>query len=186
VEAQAALHSFTRDEVASAVAALAAHAATQGLPAPEWFDGLGLCAPDFLASLTRATLDAVTAAGGALPLAEVGAALASLAPPESLTESMLTTLCQRAGLIVSRASLFSAMALTPERAAADAAAEPLAEAIPPPDASRRKLRAAQPRKGVRRTSSGVTWSAPAMFPPERASEERGTEADSIPPPPATE
>lgn len=186
IEAQAALHSFTRDEVAFAVAALAAYATEQELPAPEWLEGLGLCAPDFLASLTSATLDAVTIAGGARPLAEVGAALASLAPAESLTEATLDTLCLRAGLVVSRASLFSAMALTPERATADAAAEPLAEANTPPDAARRKSRAAQPRKGVRRTSSGVTWSAPAMFPPERASEERGTEADSLPPPPATE
>lgn len=187
VEAQAALHSYTRAEVATAMSALAVRADAEGSTAPEWFEGLGLCAPAWLATLTDAVARTVAAAPDArLSLADVGRQVETLAGAP-LAEGTIAALCERAGLFVSRASLFSAEAMTPERAAADATpAESGDEHADGADRSRRKSRAAQPRKGVRRTSSGVTWSAPTMFPPEPASDERDREANSLSPPQAEE
>ncbi len=188
VEAMAALHSYTRAEVAATVSALAARAAVEGAPAPEWFEGLGLCASAWIATLTDAMARAVAGTPDArLPLAELGRQVASLAGA-TLTEATVAALCERAGLHVSRASLFSAEAMTPERAAADAAeaAESGDERMDGGERAQRKSRAPQPRKGVRRTSSGVTWSAPTMFPPEPASDERDRETDSLTLPQADE
>ena len=176
VEAQAALHSFTRDEVARTLSALATEAAAEGAPAPEWLEGLGLCAPSWLDTLASEAHARVEAAGGRLPLA----ALAETPPDGStrssgglvgLSEATLAALASRAGLQISRASLFAAEALTPERAQADAAQEAAARALPEaPRISRR----AQPRKAVRRTRSSATWNAPTMFPTELASAEIDT------------
>jgi len=185
VEAQAALHSFTRDEVARTLSALAAQAATEGVPAPEWVEGLGLCAPGWLDTLARAARARVEAADGRLPLA----ALAE-APPDAsvwshdsagalvdLSEATLAALASRAGLLISRASLFAAEALTPERAQADAAQEAAARALPEaPRISRR----AQPRTGMRRTRSSAAWHAPTMFPPELAGAEAATPPRATP------
>ena len=173
VEAQAALHSYTRDELARTVSALSTEAHAQNTSAPEWVDGLGLCSPAWLDALAATARAQVEAAGGRLPLAALGSA------PESqltgMAEATLAALAERAGLLVSRASLFAAEALTPERAETDAAREPTAEGADAgergPDRSARISRRAQPRKGVRRTTSGVTWSAPTMFPPGLASGE---------------
>lgn len=176
IEAQAALHSFTRDEVARTLSALATEAAAEGAPAPEWLEGLGLCAPSWLDTLASEAHARVEAAGGRLPLA----ALAETPPDGSmrssgglvgLSEATLAALASRAGLQISRASLFAAEALTPERAQADAAQEAAARALPEaPRISRR----AQPRKAVRRTRSSATWNAPTMFPTELASAEIDT------------
>jgi len=184
VEAQAALHSYTRAEVASAVAALAQRADVEGLPAPEWLEGLGLCAPVWLDTLAAEARSRVEAAGGRLPLAALGDALAGqVAADASLAEATLAALVERAGLLVSRASLFAAEALTPERAEADSA-QSLGAGEEASAVERRQpiSRRAQPRKGVRRTSSGVTWSAPTMFPPETASDERDVAAHPLAPP----
>lgn len=189
-EAQAALHAFTRAEVAAAVAALAQRAGEERLPAPEWVEGLGLCAPAWLDALAEQARALVAAADGRMPLAALGAALRDAgALAESLAEAPLEALSRRAGLLVSRASLFAAEALTPERAEVDAA---LAASSPEQAGAAPRLqpvsRRAQPRKGMRRTSSGVAWSAPAMFPSEVAGDERetGVEAHPLTPPPQTD
>ncbi len=186
VEAQAALHSYTRDEVAATVDALARQAAAQGVAAPEWLEGLGLCAPAWLDALATAARAQVEAAGGRLPLAALGASAGTLAGASAgalagLAEASLEALAMRAGLLISRASLFAAEALTPERAESDAAdaaqvaQTALADAATKDAATaerpQRMSRRAQPRKGLRRTSSGVTWNAPTMFPPELAGDE---------------
>jgi hypothetical protein len=178
VEAQAALHSYTRDEVAATVEALAQQAAAQGDAAPEWLEGLGLCAPAWLDALATAARGQVEAAGGRLPLAALGASDGALA---GLAEASLEALALRAGLLISRASLFAAEALTPERAESDAAdaaqvaqkalADAATKGAATTERPQRMSRRAQPRKGLRRTSSGVTWNAPTMFPPELAGDE---------------
>jgi predicted nuclease of restriction endonuclease-like RecB superfamily len=178
VEAQAALHSYTRDEVAATMDALARQATAQGVAAPEWLEGLGLCAPAWLDALASAARAQVEAAGGRLPLALLGAPDGALA---ELAEASLEALARRAGLLISRASLFAAEALTPECAGSDAAnasevaQTALADAATKDAATaerpQRMSRRAQPRKGLRRTSSGVTWNAPTMFPPELAGDE---------------
>ncbi len=184
-EAQAALHAFTRAEVAAAVAALAQRAGAERLPAPEWVEGLGLCAPAWLDALAEQARALVVVADGRMPLTALGAALRDAgALGEPLAEAPLEALAGRAGLRVSRASLFAAEALTPERAEVDDA---LAAASPEQAGAAPRLqpvsRRAQPRKGVRRTSSGVAWSAPAMFPSEAAGDEQEAEAHSLTPPP---
>ena len=151
VEAQAALHSYTRDEVAATLEALARQAAAQGVAAPEWLEGLGLCAPAWLDTLASEARAQVEAAGGRLPLAALGTAGGALA---GLAEASLEALALRAGLLISRASLFAAEALTPERASdaselaqlalADVAAKGAGAAERPQRMSRR----AQPRKGL--------------------------------------
>jgi hypothetical protein len=191
VEAQAALHSFTRDEVAATVSALVTQAAAQRVPAPVWQEGLGLCAPAWLDALAQKARTLVEAAGGLLLLATLGAALAT--PPVTLadlSEASLEALATRAGLLVSRASLFAAEAQTPERAEADAGqaaahaalAGGAAEDAATPARPLRISRRAQPHKGMRRTSSGGTWNAPTMFPPELASDEDA--GDPLAPPQA--
>ena len=182
VEAQAALRSYTRDELAGAVSALATQAETQGSAAPQWIEGLGLCSGAWLDTLTTQARAQVEQAGGRLSLAALGGAPEG--PLAGLTEETLATIVERAGLLVSRASLFAAEAITPERAASDDGLEASGEGgeagEPSPDRASRISRRAQPRKGVRRTSSGVTWSAPTMFPPGSASGESATDPSAPP------
>lgn len=184
VEAQAALHSYTRAEVASAVAALAQRAAADGQPAPEWLEGLGLCASTWLDTLAAEARAQVEAAGGRLPLAALGDALSGqIVAGGALAEATLAALAERAGLLVSRASLFAAEALTPARAEADQArAGDAGETVEAVARLQPISRRAQPRKVVRRTTSGVTWSAPTMFPPESASDDRNEDAHTLTPP----
>ncbi|HEX8996144.1 MAG TPA: DUF790 family protein [Ktedonobacterales bacterium] len=184
VEAQAALHSYTRAEVSVAVSALAEQAAVNGEPALEWVEGLGLCAPEWLDALAAEARALVEAAGGRRTLAALGSELASHDALGALAEATVEALATRAGLLISRVSLFAAEALTPERAALVASSESESVDAPAAERSQRISRRAQPRKGVRRTSSGVTWSASTMFPPEPASDERGAEADTLSPPQA--
>ena len=113
------------------------------------------------------------AAGGRLPLAALSQASSdgstgSEGALAGLSEATLAALASRAGLLVARASLFAAEALTPERAQADAAQEAAAE---PLTGAPRISRRAQPRKAVRRTRSSAAWNAPTMFPTELASAE---------------
>lgn len=192
VEAQAALHSYTRAEVVGALAALAERAAAEGLPTPEWLEGLGLCAPRWLDLLAAEARALVEAAGGRLTLAALGAALGAalarhetLAAVGALSELTLDALATRAGLLISRASLFAAEALTPSAAAADAAMPATTAAVPPTtEPAARISRRAQPRKGMRRTSSGDAWSAPTMFPPDAARDQREDESRPLTPPQA--
>ncbi|HEX8732681.1 MAG TPA: DUF790 family protein, partial [Ktedonobacterales bacterium] len=186
LEAQAALHSYTRAEVAAAVATLAQRAMVEGQLTPEWMEGLGLCAPAWLAARAERARALVEAAGGRLTLAALGEALrAAGAVDAALGEEPLEAIARRAGLRVSRASLFAAEVLTPERAEADDAlaegAPEQAGAAPRPQPIARRT---QPRKGVRRTSSGAAWSAPTMFPSETASGARESEADARAPTPS--
>ncbi len=191
VEAQAALHSYSRDEVSSAVSALSQRAAALDMPAPEWVEGLGLCAPAWLDTLADAMRAHVEVAGGRMPLTTLGRALSELiiaasaaSPLGELAEATLEALAARAGLVISRASLFAAEALTPERAQADALSDSPedrpADAIRMTERPQRISRRAQPRKGVRRTSSGVMWNAPTMFPPEPASDESAIDSHAPP------
>jgi hypothetical protein len=184
LEAQAALHSFTRDEVARTLSALATQAATEGVPALEWMEGLGLCAPGWLDTLAREARARVETAGGRLALVALAEAPTSDSSGESasalagVSEATLAALVSRAGLLVSRASLFAAEALTSERAQADAAQAAALEGaggggLMAPGAPRISRRA-QPRKGVRRTHSSASWNAPTMFPPELASADDDT------------
>ncbi|HET9110180.1 MAG TPA: DUF790 family protein [Ktedonobacterales bacterium] len=182
VEAQAALRSYTRDELAGAVSALVSQGEAQGSAAPQWIEGLGLCSAAWLDALTTKARAQVEQAGGRLSLAALSGAPDS--PLAGLTEETLATIVERAGLLVSRASLFAAEAITPERAAADTAMEASGEGGeaggPSPDRASRISRRAQPRKGMRRTSSGVTWSAPTMFPSGLASDESAAEPSAPP------
>ncbi|MFI5276546.1 MAG: DUF790 family protein [Ktedonobacterales bacterium] len=184
LEAQAALHSFTRDEVAHTLSALAAQAGVEGMPVLEWMEGLGLCAPGWLDTLASEVRARVGAAGGRLALAALAEPPTSGSSGESasalagLSEATLAALVSRAGLLVSRASLFAAEALSPERAQADAAQAAALEGagdggLMAPGAPRISRRA-QPRKGVRRTRSSASWNAPTMFPPELASADDDT------------
>ena len=186
VEAQAALHSYTRAEVAGAVSALAERAAAEGAPTPVWVEGLGLCAAQWLDALASEARALVEAADGRMTLTALGETLAATAG-ETLAEATLATLAERAGLVVSRASLFAAEALTPERAETDAAAgDTTSQGVAAAPRPTRISRRAQPRAGVRRTSSGVTWNAPTMFPPEPASDERDVGDSRLSPPQADE
>lgn len=181
VEAQAALHSYTRDELARTLSTLAeSAAAANDLPALEWVEGLGLCAPDWLDALADQARALVEAAGGRMTLAALCGELAALAVESGpLAEATVEALARRSGLLISRASLFAAEALTPERAQADAALTAESEDAPAAERPQRISRRAQPRKGMRRTPSSVTWSASTMFPPEPASDERTAKADSL-------
>lgn len=183
LEAQAALHSFTRDEVTRTLSALATQAAAESMPAPEWMEGLGLCAQGWLDTLASEARARVEAAGGRLALAALaGSPHDSSGGPTSalagLSEATLAALVSRAGLLISRASLFAAEALTPERAQVDAAlaadVEGAGDGAAASPGAPRISRRTQPRKGVRRTRSSASWNAPTMFPPELASTDDDT------------
>ncbi|HEU5345034.1 MAG TPA: DUF790 family protein [Ktedonobacterales bacterium] len=190
LEAQAALHSFTRGELARTVGALAAQAAREGAPAPEWVEGLGLCAPRWLDALAEQARARVEAAGGRLPLAALGDSAAGepAGPLAGQSEATLAALAGRAGLLVARASLFAAEVMTAERAQADAEAEAAAEAAGShlfaahgvAQRGARISRRTQPRTGVRRKTSGAVWNAPMIFPSASASDESSDEGSAAP------
>jgi predicted nuclease of restriction endonuclease-like RecB superfamily len=158
-EATAALHCYTRAEVAQAVTALGSSAARRGAPGPEWIEGLGLFAAEELERLAEAARASVTAAGGRMPLSELAAKLG--AQEQAIGEA----LALRAGLRVERASLFAAEVVAPEMAANPAAESDMrkSQAGRPTLARSRK---AQPRPALRRTHSGAEWTAGELFPAE--------------------
>jgi predicted nuclease of restriction endonuclease-like RecB superfamily len=175
-EATAALHSYTRAELAHAIQALASYAASQGVPAPEWLDGLGLCEPAALDHLATQARDRVAEAGGRLTLSALAASLAE--GQTSLDETATEAIALRAGLRVERTSLFSAEVVAPGETAsqndeAGANPGPIAPDLP---------RKAQPRKVVRRTHSGAGRNAEMLFPVDSTSAGDGSEASSAPPP----
>lgn len=176
-EAAPALRSYTRDEIARATAALAAHAARQNAPKPEWLDGLGLSAPAMLDRLAASAHAYVADAGGRLPLVALATRLAE--GNEPLSEAAVVGLARRAGLYIERASLFAAEVVIPgeeplQTAETGARPEPIA-----PDLHRK----AQPRKAAPRTHSGVKWSAETLFPVESPTHGDGSKSDATPPPP---
>lgn len=166
-EAAAALHSYTRDEQTQALAALAGHAASQGATAPEWLDGLGLCAASLLDRLAARARVAVAAAGGRLALSELGARISETSNGHEkwaeLTEAAVEALAMRAGLQVERASLFAAEAVIPALATAAPASETLELGIQPAFPTSDPAKETQPRKPAPRRHSGAGWSTGDLF-----------------------
>lgn len=153
-ESYALLHSYTRAELEIALRALAGD--TPG-DTPVWIDGLGLCAPSWLEEvLARVRTYVTSAPGGRLPLPQLAGHLrASDAAMADLDEATVESLAGRAGLRVTRTSIFAAEVIATEN---DAAASPVtaenAESMAPaseyqtPQPSRPS---AQPRPPARRT-----------------------------------
>lgn len=177
-EAAAALRSYTRAEQARATQALAEFAASQGAPAPEWVDGLGLCAPSLLDRLADAVRAAVADAGGRLPLSGLTALVAGRQAPGSVEAGAM--LARRAGLRIERASLFTAEVVAPDqpREAAQTGMRPEPR---PPDERSDQPRRTQPRKPAQRTHSGAGWRTESLFPPQSHTAEDGSEPDATPP-----
>ncbi len=172
VEAAPALRSYTRAEIARATQALAAYAASQGSSAPEWLDGLGLCASFQLDRLAATARASVADAGGRLALSALAALLAEGHAP--LGEVAVETLARRAGLRVERATLFVAEAVAPDQAPLSVAETGVQPELTAPDLPRKT----QPRKPVRRTHTGARWSAETLFPADPSSAGDGSEPDA--------
>jgi predicted nuclease of restriction endonuclease-like RecB superfamily len=159
-EARSLLGCYTRGELAICMRMLG-----QGTDpnAPEWVEGVGICAREWLADvLALAQAEVALALEGRLPLAELKARL-SAARPEvtALGEPAIETLALRASLHVRRVSIFEAEVELAERAPylarSDATpAEP--------------VRRAQPQRRPRRTIPGDTYITPPLFVPEGSSD----------------
>jgi hypothetical protein len=153
------------------------YAASQGASAPEWLEGLGLCAPSLLDRLAAETSARVAVAGGRIALSALAALLAAGETP--LSEAAVEALAPRAGLRIERATLFAADVVMPGEAPPQRA-----ETVMRPEPVARDLhRKAQPRKAAPRTHSGAGWSAETLFPIESTIAGDGSEPDATPPPP---
>jgi predicted nuclease of restriction endonuclease-like RecB superfamily len=158
-EALAMLHCYSRGEQARILKLWPRRAGAGSDDAPVWVDGVGLCAPGWLANMLdqvrRAVLRAPT---GRLPFAELAGASDT---PGTMSEGALETLVRMAGLRVARSSLFAAEAVAPNAAEDDdAAAEAPQRQAPTP----KMPRAAQPRRSARRTQR-ETMTTPSLFQP---------------------
>ncbi|HEX9037093.1 MAG TPA: DUF790 family protein [Ktedonobacterales bacterium] len=158
-EASAALHTFTRAERDQAVAALASYATSQNVSAPEWLDGVGLCAAAQFGRLVTQTRAVVDSAGGRLALSAIGPALNF--GEESWPEAVVEALARRAGLQIERASLFAADAVIPDAISTPGDA-PRTDVQPKP-MTPRQARKPQPRKVAPRRHSGARWSTGDLF-----------------------
>jgi predicted nuclease of restriction endonuclease-like RecB superfamily len=175
-EATAALRAYTRAEVARATQALSDYAAIQSVPAPEWLDDLGLCAPSLLDRLAAQAHARVLEAGGRLALSALAGLLAGENAP--LSEAAAEALARRGGLRIERASLFAAEAVAPGHAAP----QPMNSGDQPAPATREIAPKPQPRKAAPRTHSGAGWSAETLFPADPPSAGDGPKPDATPPP----
>ena len=178
-EASTLLHCYTRNELSAALAHINAQqldanspreggvAVDQGagaLPPTNskaagelhWLDGLGLCAASWFDTLlTRIHELVASAPTGRLSLAALGQQLAR--ELHDISPTSVEELASRAGLIVSRASIFDIEVLLPEaapspvpEASAAAASSPLATPSGAAPTSPRRVQSAQPRGSVRR------------------------------------
>ncbi|HEX6542574.1 MAG TPA: DUF790 family protein [Ktedonobacterales bacterium] len=111
-ESYALLHSYTRAELDTALRALAGENPDA---APVWIEGLGLCAPSWLAQRVARVGEYVAgAAGGRLPLAQLAYLLRESEPGlADLDEATVEALAERAGLRVARTSIFTAEVIVP-------------------------------------------------------------------------
>ena len=157
-ESMALLRCYSRSELARALDRLQDYARRAEQSTPEWVDGIGLCAPSWLAGALddlRATV--LHAAGQRLPLAELRPWVAGrLGGHAAITEGVVEMLAQRAGLHVARASIFDAVVLAED---ADIPAAP-------PDPAPTRAPAPQPRQRLRRTHTRMTYTTQSIFPPE--------------------
>lgn len=185
-ESYALLHSYTRAELDTALRALVGEHPDD---APIWIDGLGLCDPGWLAErLERLRALVAGAPDGRLPLGELASQLreddALLA---DLDEATAESLAERAGLRVTRASIFAAEVIAPSALAAEEATNTENKAL----ASERRpgptsQPAAQPRPRARRKqhrqneddATAKDIAQLNFFPTDRAEDEDGSKAAS--------
>ena len=162
VEGMALLRCYSRGELVRALDLLQRSAHAAGDPAPEWLDGIGLCSPVWLDELLRAMRQMVMDADGQrLALAELLAALSTRFAGHSgvtLAESAIEALARRAGLYITRASIFDA--------------EVSLEDVPIPGAAAKtnppKAPTTQPRRPPRRTHTRTSpYTTQSIFPPEQ-------------------
>lgn len=158
-ESMVLLRCYSRSELARALDRLQEYARRAELPVPEWVDGIGLCAPSWLASMLDDLRGAVLSAEEQrLPLAELRQWMSSrLAGDVTMAEGVVEMLARRAGLHVARASIFDAVVQ------AEDANIPAA----PPDPAPARAPAPQPRRRLRRTHTRMTYTTQSIFPPER-------------------
>lgn len=189
-EGYALLHSYTRAELDTALAAVQALAGAHPGGAPVWIDGLGLCDPRWLAErLERLRALVANALDGRLPLGELASQLrendAALA---DLDEATAESLAERAGLRVTRTSIFAAEVIAPGVATATGEAastdnKALASERRPGPTSQP---AAQPRPRARRKqhrqneddATAKDIAQLNFFPTDHAEDEDGSEAAS--------
>ncbi|MBF6591258.1 MAG: DUF790 family protein, partial [Ktedonobacterales bacterium] len=158
--AMALLRCYTRTELAEALRRLSA---ARDVDAPVWSDGLGLCAAPWYADvLARLRAWVEVAPNGRLSLADLRQRLATEEDTlHDITEEATEALAARAGLTITRASIFEA-----EVTLAPPAAPVPPGATPPPHSDRR----AQPRGGVRRKQHRASYITQPFLVPERADE----------------
>ena len=166
-EALALLRVYTRNERADAVSRLRTAAGARGDPAPEWLDGVGLCASPWLEAVSTWLRGRVIAAeGNQIALPALTGELASAQPILShLTTAGMESLARRAGLTLTRRSLFEPIVTLDGHVAPSDS--------PPESAS--SARAPQPRRGVRRKHHEDMYATHSLFEPETAN------PDSSPP-----
>ncbi|MGE5334121.1 MAG: DUF790 family protein [Nitrososphaerota archaeon] len=123
-ESYALLHSYTRAELDTALRALAGD---QPASPPVWIDGLGLCDPAWLARIL-AQLDAFVASerDGRVSLADLASQLREADMTlADLDEATVESLAERAGLWVTRTSIFAAEVSAPTASSDGSADTPL-------------------------------------------------------------
>jgi hypothetical protein len=161
VESYALLRCYTRSEVTQTVALLAANAAE----APLWVEGVGLCSPAWYSKLLTDLRDLVAWMPDAhMPLAALAARVRAAWPDLcDVTDATVEALAPRAGLRVSRSSLFEADVTLAE--ATSQQLEGQLDATHPRSgmSGSERVRTAQPRRNAKRKQTGPSYTTASIF-----------------------